>query len=29
MIVNGRFDAQANLGTLLLAVIRGYFKLPS
>jgi ADP-ribose pyrophosphatase len=29
MIVNGIFDAQANLGTLLLAVIRGYFKLPS
>ena len=28
MIVNGGFDAQANLGTLLLAVIRGYFKLP-
>jgi len=29
MILSGSFDAQANLGTLLLAVIRGYFKLPS
>jgi ADP-ribose pyrophosphatase len=29
MIVNGSFDAQADLGTLLLAVIRGYFKPPS
>lgn len=29
MIVSGSFDAQANLGTLLLAVIHGHFKLPS
>jgi 8-oxo-dGTP pyrophosphatase MutT (NUDIX family) len=29
MIVSGSFDAQANLGTLLLAVIRGHFNLRS
>ncbi len=29
MILSGSFDAQANLGTLLLAVIRGCFELPS
>jgi 8-oxo-dGTP pyrophosphatase MutT (NUDIX family) len=28
MIMSGKFDAQANLGTLLLAVIRGHFNLP-
>jgi ADP-ribose pyrophosphatase len=28
MILSGSFDAQANLGTLLLAAVRGYFKLP-
>lgn len=28
MIINGEFDAQANLGTLLLAVIRGHIKFP-
>jgi ADP-ribose pyrophosphatase len=28
MILSGAFDAQANLGTLLLAVIRGHFPLP-
>jgi ADP-ribose pyrophosphatase len=29
MILSGSFEAQANLGTLLLAAIRGHFQLPS
>jgi 8-oxo-dGTP pyrophosphatase MutT (NUDIX family) len=29
MIFSGQFDAQTDLGTLLLAVVRGYFKLPN
>lgn len=29
MVLNGSFDAQANLGTLLLADIRGHFRFPS
>ncbi len=28
LVLKGEFDAQTDLGTLLLAVIHGYFKLP-